>query len=225
VVYTVVGAVHAAGQAQYMVDAPLPQAACFLHHSTCNHNGYEHSFELPAALQVSGQAQDTDDVLMPQAARVPSHNTCSYNGLPNHSCGPPAAPQVSGQAQYTDGVLLLCLNDNFAIFAHHSSSLRFAVPKHSSELPAALHCRCQARRSTRMTCPFLASLTQLQYLASDSTCDVWLFACLPAALQVSGQAQYTDDVPLPPNTLHAAFVTSSKPHAKLLKVRLLHTYK
>jgi hypothetical protein len=38
-------------------------------------------------------------------------------------------------------------------------------------------------------------------------------------LQVSGQAQYTDDVPLPPNTLHAAFVTSSKPHAKLLKVR------
>jgi xanthine dehydrogenase molybdopterin-binding subunit B len=39
------------------------------------------------------------------------------------------------------------------------------------------------------------------------------------ALQVSGQAQYTDDVPLPPNTLHAAFVTSSKPHAKLLKVR------
>lgn len=36
--------------------------------------------------------------------------------------------------------------------------------------------------------------------------------------QVSGEAQYTDDVSLPPNTLHAAFVTSTKPHAKLLGV-------
>lgn len=36
--------------------------------------------------------------------------------------------------------------------------------------------------------------------------------------QVSGEAQYTDDVALPPNTLHAAFVTSIKPHAKLLGV-------
>jgi xanthine dehydrogenase molybdopterin-binding subunit B len=36
--------------------------------------------------------------------------------------------------------------------------------------------------------------------------------------QVSGEAQYTDDVALPPNALHAAFVTSSKPHAKLLGV-------
>lgn len=38
------------------------------------------------------------------------------------------------------------------------------------------------------------------------------------ATQVSGEAQYTDDVALPPNTLHAAFVTSKKPHAKLLGV-------
>jgi xanthine dehydrogenase molybdopterin-binding subunit B len=38
------------------------------------------------------------------------------------------------------------------------------------------------------------------------------------AVQVSGEAQYTDDVALPPNTLHAAFVTSKKPHAKLLGV-------
>lgn len=35
---------------------------------------------------------------------------------------------------------------------------------------------------------------------------------------MSGEAQYTDDVSLPPNTLHAAFVTSTKPHAKLLGV-------
>lgn len=38
------------------------------------------------------------------------------------------------------------------------------------------------------------------------------------ALQVSGEAQYTDDVDLPPNALHAALVTSKKPHAKLLGV-------
>jgi CO/xanthine dehydrogenase Mo-binding subunit len=37
-------------------------------------------------------------------------------------------------------------------------------------------------------------------------------------LQVCGQAQYTDDVPLPSDTLHAVFVTSTKPHAKLVKV-------
>lgn len=44
-------------------------------------------------------------------------------------------------------------------------------------------------------------------------------AALPAfPVQVSGEAQYTDDVALPPNTLHAAFVTSVKPHAKLLGV-------
>ena len=44
----------------------------------------------------------------------------------------------------------------------------------------------------------------------------WVLFVLP--LQVSGEAQYTDDVALPPDTLHAAFVTSSKPHAKLLGV-------
>ncbi|KAF8057662.1 XDH1 [Scenedesmus sp. PABB004] len=41
---------------------------------------------------------------------------------------------------------------------------------------------------------------------------------MSADLQVSGQAQYTDDVPLPPNTLHAALVTSTRPHARLLSV-------
>lgn len=41
---------------------------------------------------------------------------------------------------------------------------------------------------------------------------------LVACLQVCGEAKYTDDVPLPPNTLHAALVTSSEPHAKLLSV-------
>ena len=37
-------------------------------------------------------------------------------------------------------------------------------------------------------------------------------------LQVCGEAQYTGDAPLPGNTLHAALVTSTQPHAKLLSV-------
>ena len=39
-----------------------------------------------------------------------------------------------------------------------------------------------------------------------------------ALLQVTGEAQYTDDVPLPPNTLHAALVKSIRPHAKINSV-------
>lgn len=35
---------------------------------------------------------------------------------------------------------------------------------------------------------------------------------------MTGEALYTDDVPLPPGTLHAALVMSSRPHAKLLSV-------
>jgi len=49
-------------------------------------------------------------------------------------------------------------------------------------------------------------------------CAVLCCAVLCCAVQVSGEAQYTDDVSLPPNTLHAAFVTSSSPHARLLGV-------
>jgi xanthine dehydrogenase/oxidase len=46
-----------------------------------------------------------------------------------------------------------------------------------------------------------------------------LLLMLLPCVQVSGQAQYTDDVPLPPDALHAAFVTSNRPHARILKVR------
>lgn len=35
---------------------------------------------------------------------------------------------------------------------------------------------------------------------------------------MTGEAQYTDDVPLPPNVLHAAIVASTRPHAKILSV-------
>lgn len=37
-------------------------------------------------------------------------------------------------------------------------------------------------------------------------------------LQVSGEAQYVDDIPLPANALHAAFVLSTRPHANILSV-------
>ena len=38
------------------------------------------------------------------------------------------------------------------------------------------------------------------------------------APQVTGEALYTDDVPLPPGTLHAALVMSTRPHAKILSI-------
>eukprot|EP01018_Ginkgo_biloba_P032807 Gb_23462 [translate_table: standard] len=38
---------------------------------------------------------------------------------------------------------------------------------------------------------------------------------LSAKLQVTGEAEYADDTPMPPNGLHAAFVLSKKPHARI----------
>ena len=37
-------------------------------------------------------------------------------------------------------------------------------------------------------------------------------------VQVSGEALYTDDVPLPANALHAVLVKSTRPHAKITSV-------
>ena len=37
-------------------------------------------------------------------------------------------------------------------------------------------------------------------------------------VQVTGEAVYTDDIKHTPDTLHAALVTSTKPHARLLSV-------
>ena len=37
-------------------------------------------------------------------------------------------------------------------------------------------------------------------------------------MQVTGEALYTDDVPLPANALHAKLVTSTRPHAKITSV-------
>ena len=37
-------------------------------------------------------------------------------------------------------------------------------------------------------------------------------------IQVTGEAEYADDVPLPPNGLHAALVLSRKPHARILRI-------
>ncbi|CAH9134610.1 unnamed protein product [Cuscuta epithymum] len=41
---------------------------------------------------------------------------------------------------------------------------------------------------------------------------------LSSRLQVSGEAEYTDDMPMPPNSLHAALLLSKKPHAHILSI-------
>ncbi|XP_027077855.1 xanthine dehydrogenase 1-like isoform X1 [Coffea eugenioides] len=41
---------------------------------------------------------------------------------------------------------------------------------------------------------------------------------LSSKLQVSGEAEYTDDTPVPPNSLYAALVLSKKPHARILSI-------
>nr|XP_034607198.1 xanthine dehydrogenase-like isoform X4 [Setaria viridis] len=41
---------------------------------------------------------------------------------------------------------------------------------------------------------------------------------MSAMLQVTGEAEYTDDTPAPPNTLHAALVLSKKAHARILSI-------
>ncbi|KAJ4979755.1 hypothetical protein NE237_010535 [Protea cynaroides] len=41
---------------------------------------------------------------------------------------------------------------------------------------------------------------------------------LSSRLQVTGEAEYIDDTPMPPNGLHAAFVLSRKPHARILSI-------
>ncbi|KAJ6811703.1 xanthine dehydrogenase-like [Iris pallida] len=43
-------------------------------------------------------------------------------------------------------------------------------------------------------------------------------AHLSSRLQVTGGAEYTDDTPTPPNTLHAALVLSTKAHAHILSI-------
>lgn len=37
-------------------------------------------------------------------------------------------------------------------------------------------------------------------------------------MQVTGEAEYADDLPLPPNGLHAALVLSQKPHAVITSI-------
>ncbi|KAL9261556.1 Xanthine dehydrogenase 1-like protein [Drosera capensis] len=41
---------------------------------------------------------------------------------------------------------------------------------------------------------------------------------MSARLQVTGEAEYTDDVPVPPNAVHAALVLSRKPHARIVSI-------
>ncbi|PWA82587.1 xanthine dehydrogenase [Artemisia annua] len=41
---------------------------------------------------------------------------------------------------------------------------------------------------------------------------------MSARLQVTGEAEYTDDTPMAPNGLHAALILSKKPHARLVSI-------
>ncbi|PSR86829.1 Xanthine dehydrogenase [Actinidia chinensis var. chinensis] len=41
---------------------------------------------------------------------------------------------------------------------------------------------------------------------------------LSASLQVTGEAEYTDDTPMPPGGLHGALILSRKPHARILSI-------
>lgn len=41
---------------------------------------------------------------------------------------------------------------------------------------------------------------------------------LSSRLQVTGEAEYADDMPMPPNGLHAALVLSRKPHARIISI-------
>nr|KYP58492.1 Xanthine dehydrogenase [Cajanus cajan] len=41
---------------------------------------------------------------------------------------------------------------------------------------------------------------------------------LSARLQVTGEAEYVNDTPMPPNSLHAALVLSTKPHARIIRI-------
>uniref|UniRef100_A0A2P2KBD2 xanthine dehydrogenase n=1 Tax=Rhizophora mucronata TaxID=61149 RepID=A0A2P2KBD2_RHIMU len=41
---------------------------------------------------------------------------------------------------------------------------------------------------------------------------------LSARLQVTGEAEYTDDTPMPSDGLHAAFILSTKPHARIVSI-------
>ena len=36
--------------------------------------------------------------------------------------------------------------------------------------------------------------------------------------QITGEAEYADDIPMPPNGLQAALVLSTKPHARILSI-------
>lgn len=60
----------------------------------------------------------------------------------------------------------------------------------------------------------------LQYYSSVLQHDVagQPYRHMAADLQVCGEAQYVDDILLPPGFLHAALVLSTKPHAELLRV-------
>ena len=91
----------------------------------------------------------------------------------------------------------------------------------------AVRCGCRALRAAAMAC--VRHNLQFQNAADWTRCFTGMLDpdAAPSLstsanryehVQVSGEAMYTDDVPLPANCLHAALVTSSVPHARILSV-------
>ncbi|KAJ0960491.1 hypothetical protein J5N97_001650 [Dioscorea zingiberensis] len=60
--------------------------------------------------------------------------------------------------------------------------------------------------------------TQCYEMTKEGTAVGLPMIHLSSKLQVTGEAEYTDDTPIPPNTLYAALVLSKKAHARILSI-------
>ncbi len=99
-------------------------------------------------------------------------------------------------------------------------------------LSAATALEADAPADSPFVLPFEESYrSAVQMYYRPSTCGLQYYSPSPevdivgqpyrhaaADMQVTGEAIYVDDMPLPPKTLHAAMIVSSKPHAKLISV-------
>ncbi|CAN4119890.1 unnamed protein product [Withania somnifera] len=65
--------------------------------------------------------------------------------------------------------------------------------------------------------PFVSSIQDFE-IRKQGTSVGSPEAHLSSKLQVAGEAEYTDDGPMPPDSLHAALVLSEKPHARICSI-------
>ncbi|KAK9861190.1 hypothetical protein WJX84_010543 [Apatococcus fuscideae] len=101
----------------------------------------------------------------------------------------------------------------FRFFMHVAFELDAALPGSCALFP-------ETYRSGAIAHPHKPLSIGMQYFSKvpgDSVIGQ-PFRHAAAHVQVTGEAQYTDDIPLPANALHAALVYSDRPHAKLLSI-------